>query len=72
MNEIIFCLLVLGICMVFVFITLRSQRKDIDTLRRYLSELQTSTITFSNNMNEHMKHQNDINQMLIDRIKRGY
>jgi hypothetical protein len=72
MNEIIFCMLVLGISMVFVFITLRSQRKEIDTLRRYLSDLQDSTITFSNNMNEYMKNQNDINQMLTDRIKRGY
>lgn len=72
MNEIVFCMLVSGICMMYVFLTLRSQRKEIDTLRQYLSDLQDSTITFSNNMNKYMKNQNDINQMLTDRVKRGY
>lgn len=65
-------MLVLGICMVFVFITLQGQRTEIDTLKRQLKALQDSTLTFSNNMNEYMKNQNDINQMLSERIKKGY
>ncbi len=73
MVEIIL-LFALGICMMAagVVVTFQRQQTEIATLKRQLKALQDSTITFSNNMNEYMKNQNDINQILTDRIKRGY
>jgi hypothetical protein len=64
--------LIIGICILAIMLLLWLQGKEITALKRQLKALQDSTLTFSNNMNEYMKNQNDINQMLTDRIKKGY
>jgi flagellar biosynthesis chaperone FliJ len=61
-----------GICILAIMLLLHIQGKEIATLKRQLKALQDSTLTFSNNMNEYMKNQNDISQMLSERIKKGY
>ncbi len=64
--------ILIGICIIAIMILLHIQGKEITTLKRQLHELQDSTLTFSNNMNEFIKNQNDISRMLIDCIKKGY
>jgi hypothetical protein len=64
--------LIVGICVLAIMVLLHIQGKEIAALKRQLKALQDSTLIFSNNMNEYMKNQNDINQMLTDRVKRGY